>query len=184
MTGSYSRLSIALHWVMAALIATAYLIGSILEDLPRGSPDKAFALGVHLVIGVVILGLVVVRVIARRTSGTPAAPAVGWQEKAAKAVHHGLYAVMVLVPVTGLITVMLGKNPFVLFDWLTLPCFGPAPTAHEVAEETHEALTSIILVLVGIHVAATAWHAVVLRDDVAGRMLPFLRRLPADNAAD
>jgi cytochrome b len=43
---------------------------------------------------------------------------------------------------------------------------------HRVLGEVHETLAWWLVALVALHVAAAAWHRLVLRDDVLGRMLP------------
>jgi cytochrome b561 len=42
--------------------------------------------------------------------------------------------------------------------------------------EAHEVLANLLLVAIGLHVAAALWHHFVLRDGALARMLPALRR--------
>jgi cytochrome b561 len=79
---------------------------------------------------------------------------------------------MIFMPVTGYILATVAARPspyFWLFYW-------PQPTvstvvAH-VALQAHLAGQYLLYTLVGLHVAAVAWHVAVRRDGTLERMLP------------
>lgn len=45
----------------------------------------------------------------------------------------------------------------------------------EAAGEAHEVLTTVLLMLVGLHIAGALYHQFVLRDGTTAWMLPVLR---------
>lgn len=177
----YGAVSQTLHWLVAVLMLAAFLLGERLEELPRG-PDKLTVLGWHLLIGSAVLGLVLVRLAWRRADPPPQDTALPlWQQYAAKAVHLGLYVLMLGLPLTGLLAVLTGGRPISVLGLVELPALVSVPWLHEAAEEVHGVGSKALLLLVGAHVLATLWHALVRRDGVAARMLPFAQRhVPAE----
>ncbi len=173
----YSLPSILLHWTMAAAIAAAWLIGTLIEAFPRA--ERAGPLGVHALIGLAVAALLLPRLLARLSGGAPAAEGPAWERRLAAAAHLLLYALMLAVPLTGIAGAMSGRQP------LVLPLLGELPTLlrplglRGLFEEAHEVMANLLLGAVALHVAATLWHALVRRDGVARRMLPFGRRQPA-----
>jgi len=173
----YSPVQILLHWTMAVVMIAAYLIGSQFEDMPRG-PDKLSLMGWHVLVGLTLLILLVPRVFLRH-QGVPALPAdmPVWQQRLAHAVHVGLYAVMVLLPLAGLLALLAGRQPMPVPLIGNIPVLIPSPFIHETAEGVHGLLGNVWLGLVILHVAATVWHAF-KKDGLATRMVPFGRTAP------
>jgi cytochrome b561 len=63
---------------------------------------------------------------------------------------------------------------FGLFEVPMLP-LGNAEDTHELAEEAHELLGNITILLLLLHVAAALKHHFWDKDDVLKSMIPFLR---------
>lgn len=168
----YSIASMILHWTMAAVIVGAWLAGQFIEDAPRGA-ERVFVTGVHALLGLTILALVLPRLAARFIGGVPddhAAPA--WQRRAGQAAHLVLYALMLALPLVGLAILISGRAPFVVLGTLTVPNWLAGAGLRKTFEEVHALLADGLLVVVGLHVAATLWHLLVKRDGVAARMIP------------
>jgi cytochrome b561 len=92
----YSRVAIALHWAIAVLILYNLASGLLRPILPRGF----FVL--HVSSGITILLLSLIRVGWRLTHKPPAfQPRPAWQHRLAHAVHFLLYAMMLLLPLSG-----------------------------------------------------------------------------------
>jgi cytochrome b561 len=176
MTASYSRASIALHWAMAALLGAAWILGDLLEELGRG-PARTTAQGWHVLLGLGAAALLMARIAARLRHGGPSPEAgPGWERSLARAAHGLLYALMTLLPALGLGILLTGRRPFPVLGLFEIPAAWPAPGLHAALEGAHAAAAKLALGLVALHLAATAWHALVRRDGVAARMLPFLGR--------
>ena len=170
----YSIASIVLHWLMLALIVSAYAAIEFREFFPKGSAPREALKTWHFMLGLSVLGLVWVRIAARLVWKPPVAADDGpkWQHRAAHIAHIALYAFMIGMPIAGwLILSAEGK---------TIPFFGvelPALVSEneglaEQLEEAHELGGSLGYWLIGIHAAASLFHHYVMRDRVLLRMIP------------
>jgi cytochrome b561 len=79
-TRRYNRALIAIHWLTALLMFCIISIGLTMTALPRTSPVRETWFTVHKSIGLIILGLVTLRVIVRTASRAPVIPgrSAGW----------------------------------------------------------------------------------------------------------
>ena len=172
----YSRGAIAFHWVIAVLVLFNLFVGLFHESLLEG----VRVMPAHKATGIAILGLTLGRMVWRLAHKPPHLPDAmpGWEKAIAKAVHFILYALLLILPLTGW---LLSSNPerprpidwFGLFQIPVLPATpGIAGTAHE----AHELLGYLMAALVVIHIAAALRHHFVLRDRVLARMAPALHR--------
>jgi cytochrome b561 len=157
MPKGYSSAQIGLHWIIALLIALQFLfnepMGEAFDSLMRGTvPPFSWGVWAHIAGGVAILALVLWRVALRRSRGVPPPPEGDGTllGRAATLGHWALYALMLLLPVSGLVA------------W-----FGGVETA----AEAHEVMTSVLLFVVAVHVAAALWHQFWLKDHLLLRMM-------------
>ncbi len=174
----YSRTAIALHWLIALLVFSLFPLGLYMSDLPF-SPGRLKLYSYHKWLGVTVFMLAIVRLAWRLTHPAPPPPAgmPAWQRIAATATHHMLYALLILVPLSGWLmssakgfqTVYLGIIP--LPDLLTKDkALGDALLV------VHQALNFTLAALVATHLGAALKHYFVDRDEVLGRMIPLLNR--------
>lgn len=175
-TQRHDGVSRALHWGSAALIAAAWALGATMEELPRGAP-RAAGLDLHATLGLLLVAALLARLVWRAGRPRPD-PGAGLMGLAARAMHASLYAVMLVVPLSGLARVWArGRDVSVLFGSVDLaPPF--AIPGGGVWGGVHTASAYLLLVLVGLHVAAALWHQFVLRDGLLLRMLPGWHRAP------
>lgn len=158
METGYSRTQIALHWLIAAVIVMQWLtsdaMGDAFRPLARGlaqSPALDAGSWVHLVGGVAVLLLVLIRFGLRLGHGTPPAPPeltppLVWLSKA---VHWAFYLVLLLLPVSGLAALLINVD----------------------ASDPHGVLFNILILLVILHLSGVLFHSIVLRDGLIRRML-------------
>jgi cytochrome b561 len=169
----YGSTAKVFHWAIAALIAIQLPLGWLMPDIHRGeTPGTAMSL--HVSIGVTILVLVVLRFLWRLTH--PVAPETNlpaWQRISSELVHWLLYVVVLLTTLSGWFVASVRGWTIYLYGLVPLPRlveqgspFGRAVGA------LHETLTWVLLVLIGIHIAAALVHLFVYRDRVMYRMLP------------
>ena len=97
----YTRVAIALHWAIAALIVLNLGIGLSMAGWPP--PIRAVALMLHASSGLTVLALSVARIVWRLLNEPPPYPAgmKPWERHTAHLAHFLLYAAMVLMPLTG-----------------------------------------------------------------------------------
>jgi cytochrome b561 len=164
------------HWAMAILIIGSLALIEIADAAPRGSDLRVALRDWHAQAGLVVLALVWMR-LAWRVTGTvprivPSPPA--WQLAASHAVEWTFYGLMIALPILG-IAMMQADGKTVSLLGFTLPAVVAVDKAwaHGV-EDVHEWLGHAMMVLIGVHVAATLFHSIALRDNTLARM--FRRR--------
>jgi cytochrome b561 len=171
-----------LHWAMAAIIFTAIALGVIAAFLPRGVAPRVELLTIHKSLGMTALVLIVLRVAWRLVVGAPpyAAALGAFSRFGAHAAHLALYALMIVMPLTGYVDSVVGGHPtswFGLFDWPALA--RNDPLAH-VAGIVHFWSAWALGAVLALHLAAVAWHVWAKRDGVFARM--SLARVDGANA--
>lgn len=171
----YSKPAILLHWAVALLILAAFALGWIMTDIPGITPTKLKYFSWHKWIGVTVLGMAALRLLWRLAHRPPAYPASmpAWQKKAAGALHGALYVLMFVVPLSGYFYSLAAGVPVVYLGVLPLPVLiDTNPELKPVLKDVHEVLTTVLLAIVCIHVAAALKHHFIDRDGVLKRMLP------------
>src|SRR5690606_30568132 len=115
----YNTISIVFHWLIALLVFGIFPLGVYMHELPF-SPQKLHYYSWHKWTGVTIFFLALLRILWRITHQPPAPPPMPrWQHIAAEIVHRLLYALIVLIPLSGWLmssalgfqTVWFGKLP-------------------------------------------------------------------------
>jgi len=155
------------HAAIAVLVIANLALGLLHESLPKDWN----VMPLHKSIGLIVLVLGVARLLWRLTWTTPAyaIPLGRWTRAAARAMHWGLYALMVIMPLTGWIFSSAGKYPLAFYPWPRLPVHKGDLLA-DFAHESHEILGYLMAVLVVGHVVAALRHHFILRDGVLRRM--------------
>ncbi|QDZ30375.1 cytochrome b [Noviherbaspirillum sp. UKPF54] len=175
MTQRYSIPAIALHWLIALLIVSAFALGVTMVDIPGITPTKLKYFSWHKWIGVTVLGLACLRLLWRLTHAAPPQPLgmPGWQKMAAHGLHGLLYVLMFAIPVSGYFYSLAAGVPVVYLGVLPLPVLiEPDPALKPLLKQVHYALNMAMLAAVALHVAAALKHQFIDRDGVLKRMLP------------
>ncbi len=178
----YTRTAIVLHWLAGALILCGFALGLWLQDLPL-SPQTLRLYSYHKWIGITVFLLAVTRLAWRVAHPPPAAEAMpAWQRRAAAVTHALLYALMLVIPLSGWIYSSAAGVQVVYLGLVPLPDLVPKDKAlANVLKAVHGALNYTLLTLVAVHAGAALKHHWVDRDDVLRRMLPFLPRRQRDS---
>ena len=169
-----------IHWVMAALVLGALLIGVTMVQVVRDPGERFELTQTHKSIGVAILGLAIVRLCLRIRAAAPVPePAAPLLIIAAKAVHIALYVLLLAMPLSGWLMVSttpvrVPTSVFALFD-LPYP-LAPEFATYRFAHGIHVASAISLAALIALHVAATLVHALLWRDHTVRRMWPERRR--------
>ena len=174
----YTPTAIALHWLAALLIFSAFPLGLYVHEMAL-SPLKLKLLSYHKWLGVTIFLLTVARIAWRATHTPPplAATIPLWQQQVAHVLHLLLYILLLLIPLSGWLMSSAKGFPGVYLGLVQLPdLVGKDKALGELLEEAHEMLNFGMIALVGMHVGAALKHHFIDRDDTLRRMLPILGR--------
>ena len=177
----FGHVAIILHWTIALLVFIMLALGNIMGALASTDPLRAILLDLHKMIGLTILALVVLRIAWRLANPVPALPISmrAWQRICARLSHYTLYALTVLIPLTGwaLVSARVQTPRLMLFDTLPAPAlpvleyFDSGAQAVVLFWPVHDVLGGLLVLLVLIHIAAAMRHHFVLSDDVLRRMM-------------
>lgn len=172
----YDRISISLHWTIGlgiiAIAAVELLRG---ELFAKGSVPREALKALHEPAGIIIFGLIMLRLFWRATHDAPALQGMrDWEQLTAKLTHWSLYLLMVAICLSGIATTFARGRPidFGLFQ-IALPW--DVAISRNVArslKNIHGWLGEAILVIAFFHALAALWHHYVRKDDVLNRMLP------------
>lgn len=164
----------ALHWTGVAVVLGAIALVEVKGWFPKGSALREGLKSAHFQFGAIALLLTLARVLWRLPQALPAIhpepPA--WQDLAGRALHVLFYVLLVVLPVTGIATLQARGNEVVLLGLVVPAPFAPDPLRQQALKEVHEFLGNAMIALIGLHVAAAAYHHWVRRDDTLRRMLP------------
>jgi cytochrome b561 len=168
--GSYDRRTIVLHWVTAALVVLLWGIAQVIDLFPKGPPRIAVR-SVHIVLGVLLEVVLLMRIVWRTRSGRRLPPAnQGVMGYLAKAVHIGLYVVVVSVVLLGISNAWArGDSLFSL--WKIPKLYPDIPQLKPTIENLHGTFANVLLILAGAHALVAIVHHFILRDGVMRRML-------------
>ncbi|MBL8517556.1 MAG: cytochrome b [Betaproteobacteria bacterium] len=187
----YSRTAITLHWLVALFIFAGFGLGLTMVDMSF-SPQKLKFYSWHKWIGLTIFALVAIRLVWRLTHPAPAMPASmpAWQRRAAHVSHLLMYVLFFAIPLSGWLfssakgiqTVYLGLLPLPdlltkdMGDIVLAAAEAEKPfTVSELIRLFHKFMNYLLGALVLMHIAAALKHHFIDRDDILGRMLPWLK---------
>jgi cytochrome b561 len=168
----YGSAAITFHWIVAALIIFLGTLGLLFDDIPREA--RPFWINVHGCVGLLYFALIIARIAWRSTHRPPDLPSdiEVFDRRISAAAHHALYALMLLIPVFGVVAYVWHGR---VFDYglfqlnfgvqMNREVFGPAETIHQF-------LAYGLFVLAGLHVLAALYHHLVRRNGIFLRMLP------------
>jgi len=172
----YSRSAIFLHWLVALFMVLQFLAAWNLDN--HEGPGAAGPISnFHASLGLTIAVLALLRLFNRFVNPVPQLPNIpAWQQRSAEAVHIALLILLIVMPIAGVYAALNEGAEFRIFGVLSLPPLAaPESDLGEMGHELHEIGGTLLLVLIGIHVAAALYHHVIARDDVLKRMLPHRR---------
>ena len=176
MTSRYGRTAAWLHWGIGIALLAQIAFGFVMDDLaPRGTPARAAIINVHKSIGIVLGVLIVMRLAWRLAHAPPPWPGSmsALQQRAAALGHRALYACMVVLPLSGYVASNFGKYGITFFG-TTLRPWGPeSPAAYSFFNGLHVVTAFIVCALLAGHVAMALKHALLERDGVFARIVPW-----------
>ena len=148
---------------MACLIPIQFALGWFAEHVANEAGGIR-VLGWHYQLGMVLVGLLVLRIAVRALSRLPD-PVAGeplWRRRTAASVHVLLYLLLVLLPATGYVIWVWMEAPMDVFGAFDLPRLFTQPAEDETLRAwswyAHVWGGWLLAALVMLHVGAALWH--------------------------
>lgn len=179
----YTRVAVALHWLIAAL-----LIGNLAAGLfvlgPLGSGDAddrrlaATLVALHEAVGFAVLGLTLFRLGWRLANPPPplADHLTPFERSLARLSHVGFYVVVLALPLTGWAMVSMGPTGAPVLFGIPVSTLPLPREWGRVLYTAHGWLGWLTAAMIVLHVAAALKHHWFDRDGTLARMLPWLVR--------
>lgn len=165
----YHPITVALHWIVAVLVLLMLWAGTFgLAAMDNSDPDKLWMLSAHRLIGLLILGLTVLRIVLRRFLPAPdhARTGSGLLDMLGQAMPKLLNIFVILMAVSGIV---LGRQA-----GLSEALAGTAPLPDSffafLSRIVHGILAKLIMAMIALHVLGALYHQVLLQDGLFGRM--------------
>ncbi len=175
---AYGSIARSFHWLIALLLLLQIPLAFYMVDQPLG-PDKLGNYATHKSVGLLIFSVTALRLAWRLAHPAPTLPAgmPGWQRIAARITHVLLYALMFLMPFTGLLRSQAANFPVSFFGLFTVPALiGADQDFSKGMAAAHEVQGTILLSLISAHALAALYHHFIRHDGVLRTMLPLAGR--------
>lgn len=173
----YTNVAVFLHWVIAIAVFAMLGSGLSLDLIPMDRMFEFRLIQWHKSLGVLVLAAVAARLAWRIFHTPPPLPAHirKIEAFAAKTGHWALYALLVVMPLSGWIMVSssvfgLPTIVFGWFEWPHIPGIAGKEDLSNTALTIHETAAWILLALVAGHIAAVVKHAMIDHENLLPRM--------------
>jgi cytochrome b561 len=166
----YHPVLAALHWLLALLLIAMLAAGTFsLKVVPNAAPEKLTLLRVHMLMGVSILVLMVLRLVARLTTEHPAPASTGnaLLDHLAPWVHWVLYGLVFVMAGSGIGMAARAGLPEIVFSGI-----GSLPENFHAFPQraVHGIVARLLMLTIALHVVAALYHQFVKRDGLLSRM--------------
>jgi cytochrome b561 len=173
----YGQIAIFLHWSIVLLFAALIPMGLIMTAM-NDSPEKWELYSLHKSLGMLVFLLIIIRIIWRWINPTPLFPDTlnRYEKGLAHGVHLGLYAVMIIMPISGLIDSYGGgykTNFFGFFEVFPRVAIARSKELELFALAIHVYGSYLFYFLFFLHIAGVIKHHFILKDNTLRRMLPI-----------
>ncbi|MFM8615933.1 MAG: cytochrome b, partial [Alphaproteobacteria bacterium] len=174
--GQYGAIAKLFHWVTLGLMLVALSLGFVIQHVKDASKMGFYAL--HESAGLTILFVAIARLIWRRLSPPPSLPndMPKMMRAASAAVHHSLYALLILQPILGFMATnawgfpMRGATAYLGF--IEFPKFMEAwESLAKILSLLHSIGGWLLVVLIALHIGGALFHHAIRRDGTLMRMI-------------
>lgn len=180
----YSRVSALLHWLIAVLVignlAGGLSFGWFLDGARSSRQVQALVItSLHQSLGLTVALLGLFWLGWRRIEPPPPLPAhmTKAERRLAQLAHGAFYLLMLALPLSGWVLASTTRAPILWFRLFEVPHLPIAVGGSGLFDESHELLGWAMLMLIILHSLAAIKHQLLDRDNVIGRILPFIRQI-------
>ena len=156
----YHPLLVALHWLIALMII-GMLIGGffVVSRIPNGDPGKVQLLMGHMIGGVSILTLILIRLGVRLSTARPTPAETGnpLLDKLGRFNHYAFYVIVIVIALSGIATAKISGLSETVFNHTG----APLPEHFEIYPtfRVHAILNLLLAALVILHIVAALWRS-------------------------
>jgi cytochrome b561 len=169
---SYGIASIGLHWLIAAAAIGLFALGVWMVELTYYDPWYQRAPQLHKSIGVLLFGVVLVRLAWRHTNPRPRPLGTALQSRIAVGVHHLLNSLLFALALSGYLISTADGRPVEVFELFSVPAtLSGLEHQADIAGWAHQLLGYALLGMTALHAGAAFKHHFVDRDKTLRRML-------------
>ncbi|UZD59739.1 cytochrome b [Shewanella algae] len=173
----YGLVSILSHWLSAIAVIGLFGLGYWMVDLTYYSAWYQKGPHLHKSIGILLLALTLVRLLWKLLSQSPQAiPDKPLLQKAARLTHWGLYLLLLLIMLSGILISTADGRGITVFDWFELPGVGELfNNQADIAGAIHKYAAYSLMALVVLHALAALKHHFIDKDQTLVRMIKLKR---------
>lgn len=173
----FGWVSIVIHWVMALAVFGMFALGVWMVELEYYDAWYHKAPWIHRSVGLLLLGLLVLRLVWRLINIVPDIMGAPWERAVALWVHRGHYLIMFALIISGYLISTADGRAIDLFGWFDVPALLPAEKGREeLAGLVHKVLAWGFMAYVAMHAGAALKHHVIDRDATLLRMLGLSKK--------
>lgn len=170
----YGAVSVTLHWLVALAVFGLFGLGLWMTGLTYYDPWYRLGPWWHKGIGVVLFGVLVLR-LGWRLAGVHPGPLSThrpWERTGARLVHGLLYLLLFAVMVSGYLISTADGRSLAVFDLFAVPATVTGlENQEDLAGAAHLVLASTVVGLAALHALAALKHRFVDKDRTLARML-------------
>lgn len=169
----YGLVAIIIHWIVAVTVIGLFALGYWMVDLTYYHDWYKRAPDIHRSIGLLLLGLMVVRVVWRaiNSSPSPLSSHKRWEVVMAHAAHGLLYVLLFVAMASGYLISTADGSAISVFGWFDVPSLtGQIKGLEDIAGTVHYWSTWAIVGLASVHAAGALKHHFIDRDTTLRRM--------------
>ncbi len=170
---NYGLLAILFHWITAIGVFFLFGLGLWMTSLDYYHPDYRTAPHLHKSLGVLLIGLVIMRLLWRVMNPSPQALTTHktWEALVAKIVHAVLYILLISLFISGYLITTAEGDSLDVFSWFSLPSLiDGIKNLEDLAGEIHEWIAFTLIALVVLHALAALKHHFLDKDSTLKRM--------------
>jgi len=170
-TRRYHPALVTLHWLLALLLALALGLGTfVLKETPNDSIDKIGALRGHMIMGIAIGALMLVRLVVRLRTSLPPAASAGHVvlDRLRSLTHVGLYLLVFAMVASGATIAVWSGLPGIVFGGAGLPL--PESFAAYPPRRVHGWIANALFLVIGLHLIGALFHQFIRKDRLLSRM--------------
>ena len=158
----YSPLLISLHWAIAVLLLTEFILGFATRYIPSSIWPRV--IGWHMPLGGLILVLMIGRIIVYRRTPHPKPATTGnpLLDKIGVLTHYMLYLFAILTPLAGMALAGSYNLLPAKFTSLAIIFAFLAPL--------HKLIAPALALLITLHISAAFYHQLIRKDNLLSRM--------------